>query len=113
MRGPQSDRRRSRLAPGASPRGATTAGLAAAAFLLGTAGLVPADDPGWRPDPLLVAARAAAENNRLKQTRPLGCHDARRTFTELPAQGAVLIGFDIGVGKFLDIETVYALRPVY
>jgi hypothetical protein len=31
----------------------------------------------------------------------------------VPGDGAVLVGFDVGIGKFGDIETVYALRAVY
>src|SRR4029077_10735016 len=40
-------------------------------------------------------------------------HDANRPYSEIPAQGGLLIGFDLGVGKFFNIETVYALRPIY
>src|SRR5206468_3607755 len=60
-----------------------------------------------------AAARAAVANGRIERSRPLGFHDSRTLFTELPSQGAILIGFDLGVGKFFNIETVYALRPVY
>jgi hypothetical protein len=43
----------------------------------------------------------------------LGFHVDKRLFTEIPPDGAVLVGFDCGIGKFFDIESVYALRPIY
>jgi hypothetical protein len=64
-------------------------------------------------EPIFAAAREAVAKRRIGQTPVLGFHDQRKVFTELPAEGAILIGFDLGVGKFFDIDTVYALRPIY
>jgi hypothetical protein len=106
MRGPHPER--------PEPRPASRlACLAAASLALLLTALAPADEPAAGPDPLFVAARSAILNNRVEKSRILGCHNERRTFTELPPHGAVLVGFDVGVGRFMDIESVYALRPVY
>jgi hypothetical protein len=64
-------------------------------------------------EPVFAAARGAVREGRVDRTRALGFQASRRTFSELPPQGALLVGFDLGVGKFRNIETVYALRPVY
>src|SRR5262245_41525995 len=84
--------------------------LFAMAALLVLASLSTADDP---PEPVFGLARVAVARQRTEQSKVLGFHDARRTFTEIPEEGALLVGFDVGVGKFFDIDSVYALRPVY
>jgi hypothetical protein len=72
-----------------------------------------ADDPKSEPNPLFGAAKAAVANGRVDKSKPLGFHDDRKPYSELPDMGAVLIGFDLGIGKFLDIDVVYAMRPLY
>jgi hypothetical protein len=64
-------------------------------------------------DAIFTAARAAIADKRLRQSQVLGFHDRNQTFSEVPAQGALLVGFDCGVGAFGNIETVYALRAIY
>ncbi len=65
------------------------------------------------PDTIFDAARSAVAANRVVKGKALGGDDPKRSVTDLPDKGALLIGFDVGVGKFLDIESVYALRPLY
>src|SRR5207302_7355980 len=78
-----------------------------ALFLL--AGSLPPAKAAEDPAPLFTAAREAVARTRLAKSRLLGFHNQRKVFSEVPAEGAILIGFDLGVGKFFDIETVYAL----
>lgn len=67
------------------------------------------DDAGQ----LLAAVRAAVADGRVEQSRVLGFTIAKKQFSEAPEDGGVLTGFDIGLGKFFDIENVYAVRAVY
>jgi hypothetical protein len=83
------------------------------AALLAGFGSAAADDPPPAPPAILVAARAAVRESRIDRGRPLGFNLGARTFTELPAEGALLVGFDCGLGRFFNIENVYALRPIY
>ncbi len=82
--------------------------LAAIAILAATSLSGAAEKPS-----IFTAAGAALTKGPLAQTRVLGCYDSKREFTELPDEGAVLVGLECGVGKFMNIETVYALRPIY
>jgi hypothetical protein len=65
------------------------------------------------PAPPLEAVRVALAEGRTRQTEVLGVQFWQSNFREVPAEGGLLIGFDCGVGRFMDIETVYALRPIY
>jgi hypothetical protein len=86
---------------------------AAAAFLLvlsiPDAAALRAEEPG----PTLEAVRAALAEKRTEQTEVRGFQLGKQTFRDVPADGGLLIGFNCGVGKFMNSETVYALRPVY
>src|SRR5262245_2704783 len=93
--------------------GPRTLGLAVGALLLLGPGFFPSVTRAAEPEPIFAAAQCAIRDGRIEKSRVLGFHHPKREFTELPAQGALLIGFDLGVGRFFDIETVYALRPVY
>jgi hypothetical protein len=64
------------------------------------------------PDPLFAAVQAAVAAGKTHSSAVKGFHDPKGTFIELPA-GKVLIGFDCGIGTFLDLDTVYALRAIY
>src|SRR5437660_4428408 len=83
--------------------------------LAATAGLLVAATAAAAAEPptVFTAARAAIADNRVEKTKPLGVYDSKRAFSEIPPQGAVLVGFECGVGKFFDTECVYALRPIY
>jgi hypothetical protein len=87
--------------------------VCAAAFLLvlaipGAAALG-AEEPG----PTLEAVRSAIAEGRTQQTEIRGFQLGKQNYLEVPGGGSLLIGFDCGVGKFMDIESVYALRPIY
>lgn len=56
--------------------------------------------------------RQAIREKRTVQTAIQGFPLAK-DFRQVPAEGAVLIGFDITRGKFLDNETIASLRPIY
>ncbi len=64
------------------------------------------------PEPLLALVHAAVAAGKIQKTAVTGFHDAPRTFTELPAAN-IVVGFECGVGRFLDIEAIYALRAIY
>jgi hypothetical protein len=84
--------------------------LAVPALLLGLVS-VAAGQQAREPDPILVAARAAAANKSVTKSNLLGFGISDKPFDELPAIGAVLVGFDIGLEK--DSDNVAALRPIY
>jgi hypothetical protein len=86
--------------------------LLTTAALLAGAAQAQADAPTAPPD-ILAAARAAIAQNSILKTGAVGFHNDRRLFTELPAEGAVLVGFDLGLGKFFNLEVIYAYRPIY
>jgi hypothetical protein len=88
-------------------------GITGAAVMMLLASTACADKPAEPPPPIFAAAHSAIAAGRLEKSKELGFVSAKGVFTEVPPQGAVLIGFDVGVGKFFDIETVYALRPIY
>jgi hypothetical protein len=95
---------------GAWARRAMTA-IVAALVVLVHVGAAHADDPP-APDPLFVAVGKAFAFGQTQTSPVRGIHDPKRAFTELPP-GCVLVGFDCGIGKIFDIETVYALRAIY
>ena len=104
MHGSQGDRFHRAAAP-------IAAALVAAALLSSAAPAAPppADELG----PLLEAARSAIADGRLVQSKTLGFDNKKGDFTESPSEPGVLIGFDLGLGKFFDIETIYAYRAVF
>jgi S1-C subfamily serine protease len=58
------------------------------------------------------ALRAAVRDKRTKQTRRIGFGLAKE-FSEVPPQGALLIGFEVGLGKFINNDVIDSLRPIY
>jgi len=112
MRGTQIHQAQPRFAVHRPPRQGRAAGLVGGAILLLFAGAAAADE-GQRPNSLLAAVRAAVTSGRVTNSRVIGFTLAKGFFQELPKPGAVLTGFDLGVGKFLDRDTIYALRAVY
>ena len=107
MSGPQRYQRRSDLV---SQRPLTTA--LAVAVLLGCAGPAVADsldDLGT----VIAGVRAAVADGRVTQSKLLGFENRKGDFTESPSEPGVLTGFDLGVGKWFDIETIYAYRGVF
>lgn len=87
--------------------------LATPALLLGFVALA-AGQAAQEPAPIFTAARTAAVNKDVIKTKLLGFSSSKKAFDELPAIGAVLIGFDVGLEKQgKDVEIVAALRPIY
>lgn len=84
------------------------AGLAVVAVVVNALAAAPP-----RTEALLIAAEEAASKFGVKKTKNVGFHDDNKTFTELPNPGGILVGFDLGVGKFGKIDTVYALRGIF
>jgi hypothetical protein len=91
-------------------RGGWLAALATAVFL---AGSLAAAEPDKSPAPIFAAVKTAIAKGEIEQTELRGFTLTKDSFQELPREGALLIGFDLGVGKFLAIENIFALRAVY
>ncbi|HEV3118614.1 MAG TPA: hypothetical protein VGY58_16305, partial [Gemmataceae bacterium] len=72
-----------------------------------------AADPGDGEARLFAAASAAVANNRIAKTEAAGFTLQKTPFSETPAEGGVLVGFDIALGKFVRDETIVGLRPIY
>jgi uncharacterized RDD family membrane protein YckC len=64
------------------------------------------------PPPILSAAREAVDQNETVDTRHVGS-TAGRDYRQVRPEGAVLIGFEIGLGKAVNTEVIYALRPLF
>jgi hypothetical protein len=70
---------------------------------------------GWgraKQEPIVAAVQTAVANGHVWQSQLKGFR-TEREFNEVPNPGTLLIGFDAGVGRFLNIETVYALRAIF
>jgi hypothetical protein len=80
-------------------------------FALGTQAAAGEPDPAGAA--IYDAAARATAKGWTDKTKMLGFSIVKTAFTEVPREGAVLVGFDLGIGKFLDIENIYALRAVY
>src|ERR1700722_2113203 len=87
--------------------------IVAAATLLAFAGRAAAGDAIDEAQPLFAAAKDAVAHGRLTQSNLQGFNLGKAPFNEAPDEGGALIGFDVGVGRFINIENIYALRAVY
>src|SRR5438132_3089597 len=72
-----------------------------------------AADPGDGEARLFAAARVAVANNRIAKTEAAGFTLQKTPFSETLAEGGVLVGFDIALGKFVRDDTIVGLRPIY
>jgi hypothetical protein len=81
--------------------------LLALLMLTGSAGSV------WAQDSIFAAARNAVATGRFERSKAIGSQNPAGAFVETPSTGAVLVGFDLGVGTFVNYDVVYAIRPVY
>src|SRR5207248_3372514 len=84
-----------------------------AAALLACTRPAPAGDPEDDAGPVLAAAEEAVAHGRVVQSNQLGFGNDKGAFSDAPEDAGVLIGFDLGVGKFFDVETIYAIRAVF
>lgn len=86
--------------------------LALAAILAtGTATAAVLED---EPSALLAAVKNAVARGQVERTRMLGFGVEGQLFEEAPPEGAVLVGFEVGLGQLTpDLEGICALRPIY
>jgi hypothetical protein len=60
---------------------------------------------------IYAAAERAVLKGNTEKTRMVGFSIINTEFSEVPRDGAILVGFDLGLGK--DNEAIYAIRPIY
>jgi hypothetical protein len=64
-------------------------------------------------DKFMESIQSAVSGRRTERTSALGFMAEKPNFNDSLPQGGVLVGFECGVGNFGNIETVYALRPIF
>src|SRR5215212_4694309 len=64
-------------------------------------------------DPLADAVRGAVAARKLRETDLQGNATARSPYRDVAADGAVLVGLEVGLGGAAPAERVVAVRPVY
>src|SRR5262249_41781775 len=62
------------------------------------------------PEPF-ATIEAAVKANRLLQTK--SSDSSKGTFCETLKNPGALVGFELGLGKFVNVELIYAVRPIY
>ncbi len=62
---------------------------------------------------IFVAARAALRQHTAMATEVAGGAFGKTTYQELPAAGALLIGFRFGIGKFVNNDTITQIQAIY
>jgi serine/threonine protein kinase len=60
----------------------------------------------------LATVRDALARKQHTKTKIVG-FTAADEFTDVPPKGALLIGFDVGLGKFTTNDVIHSLRPIY
>jgi hypothetical protein len=79
----------------------------------------PAEEPrGGRlakviPGDPFAFVQAAVKDKRVGEVNVRGFTLTQKKYRDTLADGGILIGFDVGFGKFLDNKTIQALRPIY
>lgn len=88
---------------------------AALAVLIWFVGLnrTSADDTATSQQAVFDQVRAALVQGGLQKTKMLGFSITKLPFEEKATDGSLLVGFELGIGKFLDKEMIYALRTIY
>ncbi|MGC3971345.1 MAG: hypothetical protein QM775_29595 [Pirellulales bacterium] len=77
----------------------------------------PPPPPTQRPAPtpgelaLFKRVEAALKAKRTVDTDRNG--GGRESYRDVPEAGALLVGFDIGLGKFIDSDIISSIRPLY
>lgn len=69
-------------------------------------------EPEKEPDTVYTAAREARDKEHFDKTRLLGSDAWDKPFEEIPADGAVLVGFDFGLGRRGN-DDIYAVRAIF
>ncbi|HEV3262239.1 MAG TPA: hypothetical protein VG013_35630, partial [Gemmataceae bacterium] len=64
------------------------------------------------PATVIAAVKATIDGKEFTQSQVLGgAFD--REFVEMPSEGALLVGFDVGLGKFVNNDVIQAVRPIF
>ncbi len=59
-----------------------------------------------------AAVKSAVDAKNFKSTKTIGGF-GQTPFSDTPKKGCILIGFELGLGKFFNVDIVYAVRPIY
>jgi len=78
--------------------------------LPGSARLGKAQEP---TSSIFSIARTAVRNQQLGKSEQLGFSISKTAYSDIPAEGGVLLGFYVQLGKFLDHEIVNGIKPIY
>lgn len=62
---------------------------------------------------LFATVKAGVASRQLDRSRQLGFTLGKKSYEEIPAEGAVLVGFEVGLGKQGKDEAVLALRALF
>jgi predicted Zn finger-like uncharacterized protein len=62
---------------------------------------------------LFATARDGIKNNQTKNTATPAGAFSRKPFRDVPKEGWILIGFEVGLGKFFDSDIIDYLRPIW
>ncbi len=62
---------------------------------------------------LFARLRRAVRHRKIQQTKVVGGSFAKHDFQEVPPEGALLIGFDLGLGKFVNNDVIHYVRPIF
>jgi hypothetical protein len=54
-----------------------------------------------------------AEHRTTESAAPGGGFSMREPYTDIPAEGGVLVGFKLAMGKFINTPTIEGLQPIY
>jgi hypothetical protein len=84
--------------------------LLAMVFLNGSVGLGNAQEPTAS---IFSEARTAARKQQLNKSEQIGFSIIKTAFSDIPAEGGVLIGFHLQLSKLLDHEIVQGIKPIY
>lgn len=62
---------------------------------------------------LFARLRRAIRQKKFQETKVVGGAFAKHDFQEVPPEGALLIGFDLGLGKFVNNDVIHYVRPIF
>jgi hypothetical protein len=62
---------------------------------------------------LFARLRRAIRRKKFQETKVVGGAFAKHEFQEVPPEGALLIGFELGLGKFVNNDVIHYVRPIY
>ena len=62
---------------------------------------------------LFAGLRRAIRRKKFQETKVVGGAFAKHEFQEVPPEGALLIGFELGLGKFVNNDVIHYVRPIY